>query len=110
MRPLAAKLMGLILLSTIGGCCIRPVGGYYAYEGPGPAVCYEYSSGPYHHGSATHGRAPCPPAGVSVYRTHSAHPAPAAPHSGGHGGNGGSHHPSSSSPGSHSQVPRGGHP
>jgi hypothetical protein len=113
MRAIAARLLGVILLSFVGGCCIRPIGGYYSYRGPAEVVCTEApycNYGSYYHRSAPHANATCPPSGVSTYRapSHSPHPAPgpshgpSGSHGGGHtGGNSGSPHPGSHSEGSH---------
>ncbi len=107
MKPLAMKLLlGVTLVATLGGCCIRPVSGAYVYETHGGPVCYDYSSGGYYHGSAPHyyRSGPVHPPGVSTYRAPAPHPAPSARHGGNHGGHGGSPHPNPSS-----QGYRGGH-
>lgn len=119
MRRLAARLLGLVLLASLGACCIDPGAGRYASEGAcypsyydypvGAAVDYGYGYGP--------GYASCRTYRTYTDRTYgpcrryapSPCPRPSFSRGVGHAGSGGGHFQGSLSHGSPSQGSHGGH-
>lgn len=121
MRTMGMKILGLLLLSSLGACCIEPVGGRYVADGPACVSYVDTAIGvacglSYSRGSSVHVYRASGPAPAPVCRAPAPAPGPCprppVSHGGGHGngnGNGNGHSQGSHSQGSHSQGSRGNH-